>query len=123
MAVVDHAYAQLMSLSDADQDVIANASGTVLLPELYARSGWAALRDADVIPLLVDEIGQLEAAVLNLESYGGHEVALVAGYGLLESFGGRDRNVHPLHRVHGVLAFTGGTADEAATGSATPAPA
>lgn len=99
--------------------MIADASGSVLIPELYARSGWASLRGAGSIPLLVDEIGLLEAAVVNLESYEGNEVVLVSGYGLLDVFGSREKNVHPLRYAHGILTFADAAGDTT-SGSATP---
>ncbi|MEW2256878.1 hypothetical protein [Streptomyces sp. NPDC047869] len=36
------------------------------------------------MPMLAREIRHLEAAVVNLESYGGHETVLCEGYALLE---------------------------------------
>jgi hypothetical protein len=119
VTIFEHAHAQIARLDDAGEGVIADASGSVLIPELYARSGWASLQGVNSIPLLVGEIGLLEAAVVNLESYEGNEVLLVTGYGLLDVFGNRKKNVYPLRYAHGILTF----ADEAGdttSGSATP---
>ncbi|MEU6523776.1 hypothetical protein ABZ892_13380 [Streptomyces sp. NPDC046924] len=107
--VFEHAHAQISELSDASGETIASASGVTLVPSLYARAGLASIRGLRDIPLLVDEIGLLEAAVINLESYEGNEVVLVAGYELLDNFAHRERNAHPLRCKHGILAF----ADEA----------
>ncbi|MGW5973944.1 hypothetical protein [Streptomyces sp. NPDC055186] len=109
VGVFEHSHAQISELSDASRETIANASGLTLVPSLYARVGLASIRGICDIPLLVDEIGLLEAAVINLESYEGNEVVLVAGYELLDNFAHRERNAHPLRCRHGVLAF----ADEA----------
>lgn len=43
--------------------------------------------------------------MINLESYEGNEVVLVAGYQLLDKFANRKVNFYPLRDVHGVLAF------------------
>lgn len=107
--IFGHVHAQISELSEASGETIAHASGLALVPSLYARAGLASIRGLRDIPLLVDEIGLLEAAVINLESYEGNEVVLVAGYELLDNFAHRERNAHPLRCRHGVLAF----ADEA----------
>jgi hypothetical protein len=116
--IFQHAHARIFDLSDADEETVASASGSVLMPSLFARAGLASIQDNHSIPLLVDEIGLLEAAVINLESYGGNEVVLVAGYTLLDEFAKRTINDHPLRHVHGVLAFTD-EAGETASGPAT----
>ncbi|MFJ3671181.1 hypothetical protein ACIPSE_32440 [Streptomyces sp. NPDC090106] len=117
--VLDHAHAQISHLSDAESDTVADASGAALVPSLFARVGLAAIQGFHDIPLLADEVGLLEAAVINLESYEGNEVVLVAGYGLLDLFAKRRKNVHPLREVHGILAFSE-EAGDAVSGSATP---
>lgn len=119
VTIFEHSHAQIFSLDDADEEVIANASGSVLLPELYTRSGWASLQGVSSIPLLVGEIGLLEAAVVNLESYEGNEVVLVAGYGLLDAFGNRKKNIYPLRYAPGILTFANAAGDTT-SGSATP---
>ncbi|WP_338673944.1 hypothetical protein V1460_13370 [Streptomyces sp. SCSIO 30461] len=106
----EYAHAQIAMRSDADDHTVAKASGSHLIPALYARAGFAAGRESDRIPLLVSELGSLEAAVLNLESYGGHEAELCLGYGMLDSLGNREAGAGLLRSVHGILAF----ADEAA---------
>ncbi|MFE9925736.1 hypothetical protein ACFYQA_30470 [Streptomyces sp. NPDC005774] len=106
VGVFEHAYAQISELSDASGETIANASGLTLISSLYARAGMASIRGLRDIPLLVDEIGLLDAAVINLESYEGNEVVLVAGYELLDNFANRERNSYPLRCKHGILAFT-----------------
>ncbi|MFJ6571200.1 hypothetical protein ACIQNU_27675 [Streptomyces sp. NPDC091292] len=107
--IFEHAHAQIAKLSDADRETLANASGVILIPSLYARAGLAAIQRRDGIPLLVSEVGLLEAAVTNLESYEGHEAILCAGYELLEIFTNRanrkKKNANPLRYVHGILVF------------------
>ncbi|MEV5434516.1 hypothetical protein AB0K80_00550 [Streptomyces sp. NPDC052682] len=105
VGILEHAHARLAELSDADEETIAEASGTVLIPSLCARAGLASVQGRRHIPLLPREIGLLEAAVVNLESYGGNEVVLVAGYDLLDRFARRRNDTHPLRQVHGILAF------------------
>ncbi|WP_159403647.1 hypothetical protein [Streptomyces sp. NRRL S-646] len=94
-------------MSDTDGDTIARASGASLIPSLYARAGLALTKGRDSIPLLVGEVGLLEAAVINLESYEGNEVVLVAGYELLDVLSNREVNTGPLRRIHGILTFDG----------------
>ncbi|MFG1665145.1 hypothetical protein [Streptomyces sp. Y7] len=117
--ILEHAHARIAELSDADEEAIARGSGSSLIPLLYARAGFTSIHGRRNVPLLADEIGLLEAAVINLESYQGNEVALCAGYQLLDDFANRDRNSYPLCRVYGILAFTGEVGDTA-SGAATP---
>ncbi|MFE4822178.1 hypothetical protein ACFRFU_38285 [Streptomyces sp. NPDC056704] len=117
--VLEHAYTCIAELSDANEETLAGASGSGLIPLLYARAGFTSIQRRGDIPLLSDEIGLLEAAVINLESYQGNEVVLCAGYQLLEDFASRSRNAYPLCQVHGILAFTG-EAEDTASGPATP---
>ncbi|MEU0209285.1 hypothetical protein ABZ235_04290 [Streptomyces canus] len=116
--IFEHARARIFELSDASKETIADASGSILVPSLFARAGLASIQGNHSIPLLVDEIGLLEAAVINLESYEGNEVVLVAGYELLDKFSNRKMNAYPLRHVHGVLAFSD-EAGETASGPAT----
>ncbi|MEU3346444.1 hypothetical protein ABZ723_15945 [Streptomyces sp. NPDC006700] len=101
----EYAHAQIARLSSADERTTANASGSALIPALYARAGLAASRLRDDLPLLAGELRLLEAAVINLESYEGTEVMLCTGYELLDRLTRRRRNVHPLRLVHGILSF------------------
>ncbi|MCD9875142.1 hypothetical protein [Streptomyces guryensis] len=117
--IFEHARDRISELSDADGAVIANASGHLLVPSLYARVGLASIKGSRSIPLLVTEVGSLEAAVINLESYRGNEVVLCVGYELLEKFANRERNSHPMRYVHGVLVFID-EAGDAANGSTAP---
>ncbi|WP_143138270.1 hypothetical protein [Streptomyces mirabilis] len=94
-------------MSDVDDETIARASGASLIPSLYARAGLTLTKGGDNIPLLVGEVGLLEAAVINLESYEGNEVVLVAGYELLDVLSNREVNTSPLRRIHGILTFDG----------------
>ncbi|MFD4613728.1 hypothetical protein [Streptomyces sp. NPDC058440] len=103
--IFEYAHAQIAELSSADEKTIASASGSALIPALYARAGLASSQLRDDLPLLTGELRLLEAAVINLESYEGSEVMLCTGYELLDSFTQRRRNVHPLRLVHGILSF------------------
>ncbi|MEV0642312.1 hypothetical protein AB0I77_46850 [Streptomyces sp. NPDC050619] len=103
--VLEHAHVQIARLSDADERVISNASGSLLIPTLYARAGLAASWGRDRIPLLASEVGLLEAAVVNLESYEGNEVVLCSGYELLEVLATRKQEPRSLRHIHGILAF------------------
>ena len=107
VGVLGHAHTKIAELSDTDDETIARASGSALIPSLYARAGLALTKNGDTIPLLVSEVGLLEAAVINLESYEGNEVVLVAGYELLDVFSNREANSSPLCRIHGILTFGG----------------
>jgi hypothetical protein len=102
-----HAQNKIAELSDVDDETIARASGASLIPSLYARAGLTLTKGGDNIPLLVGEVGLLEAAVINLESYEGNEVVLVAGYELLDVLSNREVNTSPLRRIHGILTFDG----------------
>ncbi len=107
VGVLEHAQNKIAELSDADNETVTRASGVTLIPSLYARAGLALTKGGESIPLLVSEVSLLEAAVINLESYEGNEVVLVAGYELLDAFSSREANSHPLRRAHGILIFDG----------------
>jgi hypothetical protein len=117
--IFEHAHIQIAELSEANRKTISSASGSALIPSLYARAGLASSGGRGGIPLLASEVGLLEAAVINLESYEGNEVVLCAGYELLDSFAHRMRNVYPLSRTHGILTFVY-EAGGSTSGSATP---
>lgn len=117
--VLEHAHTCIEQLSGTDKETLARASGSSLIPLLYARAGFASIQKRQNIPLLADEIGLLEAAVINLESYQGNEAVLCVGYQLLDDFAKRKRNSYSLCRVHGILAFTD-EVDDTASGPATP---
>lgn len=111
VAVFEHAYTRIRALSDADAQTLARASGSALIPVLYARVGLASCRRRSVIPLLTEELSALEAAVVNLQSYGGNEVVLCTGHDLLDEFSGRRENTRPLSYEHGILAYADGAED------------
>lgn len=117
--VIEHTHAQITKLSDLDKGTVADASGSALVPLLYARAGFASIQGRHKIPFLVDEIGLLEAAVVNLESYEGSWVVLCTGYQLLNIFATRERNSSPLQFVHGIPTF-GGEAGDTTNGSVAP---
>jgi hypothetical protein len=100
--VIEHARERLEAVSGSDADTIRNASGAELLPVLYPRVGTAVARGCPVA-MLVSEIQYLEAAVVNLESYGGHETALVEGYALLERLERLKGLAKAAERVDGIL--------------------
>ncbi|MEU9291769.1 hypothetical protein AB0D57_45980 [Streptomyces sp. NPDC048275] len=117
--VLGHAHTCILKLSDANGDILARSSGSELIPSLYARVGFSSIGGRGSIPLLADEVGLLEAAVINLESFQGNEVVLCAGYQLLDDFANRGSGSYPLRYVHGILTFAGDVEDSA-SGSATP---
>ncbi|MEV0299837.1 hypothetical protein [Streptomyces prasinus] len=63
--------------------------------------------------MLITEIGQVEAAVLNLESYAGHEAVLCLGYALLQELETRRDACRSLCLVDGVWAITDETGESA----------
>ncbi|MFJ3811046.1 hypothetical protein ACIPWE_32385 [Streptomyces sp. NPDC090073] len=103
--VIEHAQARLAlaGAGDTDTDTIRNASGAELLPSLRARADAARDRGADGVPMLATEVRHLEAAVVNLESYGGHEAVLCEGYTLLEECEDRQRRARSAHMADGIL--------------------
>lgn len=101
--VIEHARARLTLAGVGDTDTIRNASGAELLPPLHARAHAARDRGADGVPMLATEIRHLEAAVVNLESYSGHEAVLCEGYALLEQCEDRQRGAQAAHMVDGIL--------------------
>jgi hypothetical protein len=117
--VLEHAHTCILKLSDTNGDTLARASGSDLIPSLYARAGFSSIGGRGSIPLLADEVGLLEAAVINLESYQGNEVVLCAGYQLLDDFANRGSGHYPLRYVHGILTFARDMEDSA-SGPATP---
>jgi hypothetical protein len=119
VGVLEHAHIRIAELSDTDAETIVRASGSALIPALYSRAGLALTQGSGNIPLLAIEVGLLEAAVINLETYQGSEVVLVAGYELLDVLSRRQANSYPLRRTHGILTF-GDEAGESTSGSATP---
>ncbi|MFF0835348.1 MULTISPECIES: hypothetical protein [unclassified Streptomyces] len=84
VGVIEHARACLVLRSGSDAATIHNASGGELASLLHQRASAARARGVREVPMLPGEIRHLEAAVLNLESYGGHETVLCEGYALLE---------------------------------------
>ncbi|MCL6667875.1 hypothetical protein [Streptomyces panaciradicis] len=86
----------------SDADTIRNASGAELLPVLYPRVGTAVARGHGVA-MLVSEIRHVEAAVINLESYGGHETVLVEGYALLKRLATLKEQAAAAETVDGIL--------------------
>jgi hypothetical protein len=117
--VFEHAHARIVELGETGEETLARSSGSSLIPIFYARAGFASTHGHRSIPLLADEIGLLEAAVLNLESYQGNEVVLCAGYQLLDDFANRKRNVYPVCYVHGILTFAS-EAEDTTSGSTAP---
>ncbi|WP_244162710.1 hypothetical protein [Streptomyces bungoensis] len=101
--VIEHARSRLEACRGGDAETIRNASGAELLPLLLPRAGAAFARGADGVPMLVSEIRHLEAAVVNLESYGGHETVLCDGYALLDRLDVLKGRTETARAVDGVL--------------------
>ncbi len=101
--VIEHARQCLEAESSADPQTLRNASGAELLPLLYARAGAAIACGAEGVPMLVREIRHVEAAVVNLESYGGHETVLCEGHTLLERFAALAEHARTGRTVEGIL--------------------
>ncbi|MFB8247590.1 hypothetical protein ACFC5X_21410 [Streptomyces sp. NPDC055952] len=101
--VIEHARERLESAGDADARTIRNASGAEVLPVLYARAGAALASGAEGVPMLVSEIRHVEAAVLNLQSYGGHETVLCEGHSLLQRLAVLAQEARTGRTVDGVL--------------------
>ncbi|MER6168135.1 hypothetical protein [Streptomyces violaceorubidus] len=119
LEVLEHAHTCIAQLSETDEETLAKASGSTLIPFLYGRTGFASIQGRRNIPLLTDEITLLEAAVVNLESYQGNEVVLCSGYQLMNDFANRKRNSYPLRHVHRILTFTD-EVEDTASGPAAP---
>ncbi|MER5555747.1 hypothetical protein ABT001_29445 [Streptomyces sp. NPDC002793] len=119
--VLRHAGAQISELTrgDVDEGWVAEASGSALIASFYARIGLSVTRGSDAVPVLTREIGQLEAAVLNLESYEGHEVILCLGYELLQKLESRKDACRALCLVDGVWAIAD-EKGESASGTEAP---
>lgn len=81
--VTVHAREQLLKMSGSDLETIDKGSGYRLMLRLSERAEAARALGRSGIPMLVDEVGTVEAAVLNLESYQGDPVAVLEGYELL----------------------------------------
>ncbi|MFJ9831906.1 hypothetical protein ACIRU2_11025 [Streptomyces sp. NPDC101169] len=104
LRVIEHARACLVLRSGADAETIRNASGAELAILLRRRAAAGAGEDGAVI-MRADEIRHLEAAVVNLESYGGHETALCEGYALLERCAALQRGARTGHETEGILSI------------------
>ncbi|MGW3989940.1 hypothetical protein [Streptomyces sp. NPDC004830] len=101
--MIEHARQRLEADSDADAQTIGNASGAELLPLLHARAAAVPASGAAGVPMLVSEIRHVEAAVINLQSYGGHETVLCDGHSLLERLAVLAREARTGRIVDGVL--------------------
>ncbi|WP_307825685.1 hypothetical protein [Streptomyces sp. MBT33] len=100
--VIEHARERMEAVGGSDTDTIRNASGVELLPMLYPRVGTAVAR-GHAVAMLVSEIRHVEAAVINLESYGGHETVLVEGYALLKRLTALKEWARVAETVDGIL--------------------
>ncbi|MDX2590751.1 hypothetical protein PV343_00240 [Streptomyces sp. WI03-4A] len=106
--VIEHSKLCLEAHSGSDAATIRNASGAELPPLLYPRAGLALAWGSAGVPMLVSEIQHVEAAVINLESYGGHETVLCEGYGLLERLAELKGRAQEAQTVDGVLVLGAG---------------
>ncbi|QIJ62807.1 hypothetical protein [Streptomyces sp. JB150] len=109
-----HARAQLRALSGGSAATIADASGSPLVPALHERAGAAHALGRPGIPMLVSEIGHVEAAVLNLESYAGHEAVLAEGYTLLKRLAFLTGQARVGQEIGGVVTLPGEAAGDVA---------
>ncbi|MER5210448.1 hypothetical protein ABT063_07700 [Streptomyces sp. NPDC002838] len=109
--VTFHARAQLRKLSGSSASTVIDASGSALVPVLYERAGAAHALGHSGIPMLVSEIAHVEAAVVNLESYDGHEVVLVEGYTLLNRLAFLKGQARVTQEIGGVVTLPGEAAD------------
>ncbi|MET7737640.1 hypothetical protein ABZT02_40960 [Streptomyces sp. NPDC005402] len=100
--VIEHARERLEAVSGSDATTIRNASGAELLPVLYPRVGTAVARGS-AVAMLVSEIRYVEVAVINLESYGGHETVLLEGYALLKRLSTLKEQARGAEMVDGIL--------------------
>ncbi|MGW0822153.1 hypothetical protein [Streptomyces sp. NPDC002845] len=107
--VTFHARAQLRRLSDSSASTITDASGSALVPVLHERAGAAHALGSPGIPMLVSEITHVEAAVLNLESYDGHETVLCEGYTLLNRLAFLKGHARVTQEIGGVVTLPGET--------------
>ncbi|GCB49148.1 hypothetical protein [Streptomyces sp. NL15-2K] len=106
-----HARAQLRKLSDSSASTVTDASGSALVPVLYERAGAAHALGQSGIPMLVSEIAHVEAAVLNLESYAGHETVLCEGYTLLNRLAFLKGEARVTQEIGGVVTLPGEATD------------
>ncbi|KUL43774.1 hypothetical protein [Streptomyces regalis] len=109
--VTFHARTRLRELSDSPASTVIDASGSALVPVLYERAGAAHALGSSGIPMLVSEITNVEAAVLNLESYAGHEVVLCEGYTLLNRFAFLKGQARVTQEIGGVVTLPGEAVD------------
>ncbi|MFD7996249.1 hypothetical protein [Streptomyces mexicanus] len=101
--VIRHARERLETEADTDPETLRNASGAELLPLVRSRARAALASGADGVPMLVSEIRHVEAAVVNLASYGGHETVLCEGHALLDRLAAHARQARRGRSVDGVL--------------------
>ncbi|QIJ66398.1 hypothetical protein G7Z13_03610 [Streptomyces sp. JB150] len=114
--VIEHARLCLTTHSAGDAETIRNASGAELLPSLYPRAGAALAWGVPIVPVLLSEFRHVEAAVINLESYGGHETVLCEGYDLLKRLDELEGRARPARTVDGVLTLAAARPSAPCTG-------
>ncbi|OWA07647.1 hypothetical protein B9W64_26320 [Streptomyces sp. CS159] len=81
--MIGRAHPLLVKRSGIDDDIIRNASGAELLSLLSPRLGLVTARGGSGAAMRVSEIRHVEAAILDLESYGGYDTVLCEGCALL----------------------------------------
>ncbi|MCH5671013.1 hypothetical protein [Streptomyces gilvus] len=101
--VTSHARTQLLRLSDSDLETIDNGSGYRLMPLMYQRAGAARVLGHSGVPMLVTEVSNVHAAVLNLESYQGDPVLVLEGYDLLNRLTLLAELAHAPEEIAGVV--------------------
>src|SRR5690606_35745835 len=86
-----------------DLAYIEQASGYWLMLTLSERAGAARVLGRSGIPMLVDEVGTVQAVVLNLESYEGDPMVVLEGYELLNRITLLAQLPRPSEEMGGVL--------------------
>ncbi|MEU3339349.1 hypothetical protein ACWCQ1_15740 [Streptomyces sp. NPDC002144] len=123
--VTSHARTQLLRLSDSDLETIDNGSGYRLMPLMHQRAGAARVLGHPGIPMLVTEVSNVQAAVLNLESYEGDPMLVLEGYDLLNRLTLLAELAHVPEEIGGVVTLPNeapGAPAPAAPGTATDEP-
>ncbi|MFD3580470.1 hypothetical protein [Streptomyces sp. NPDC058644] len=105
--VIGHAQERLTAHSDSAQETIRNASGAELLSLLYPRIGVVVARGGSGVPMQISEIRHVESAIINLESYGGHETVLCEGYALLARLLELSQGARSAQTEDGILTLPG----------------
>ncbi|MGW2496227.1 hypothetical protein ACWCV2_17215 [Streptomyces pseudogriseolus] len=116
--ITSHARTQLARLDvDMAPDTLNDASGYWLMLTLSERAGAARALGRSGIPMLVDEVETVQTVVLNLQTYGGDDMAVVEGHDLLNRVTLLAQLPSLTEEIGGVLTLPGG---ELAAGEPSP---